>query len=72
MPSAPASESHAARRPVRSSTYAKLGAGSAAERGIAMGDTNEPLELQGVSHLALVCSDMARTVDFYTMCSACR
>ena len=26
----------------------------------------EPLELQGVSHLALVCSDMARTVDFYT------
>ncbi len=24
------------------------------------------LELQGVSHLALVCSDMARTVDFYT------
>src|SRR4051812_48741845 len=23
-------------------------------------------ELQGVSHLALVCSDMARTVDFYT------
>jgi catechol 2,3-dioxygenase-like lactoylglutathione lyase family enzyme len=31
-----------------------------------MGDTNEALELQGVSHLALVCSDMARTVDFYT------
>ena len=26
----------------------------------------EPLELKGVSHLALVCSDMARTVDFYT------
>lgn len=24
------------------------------------------IELQGVSHLALVCSDMARTVDFYT------
>ena len=28
---------------------------------------SEPkLALQGVSHLALVCSDMARTVDFYT------
>ena len=28
---------------------------------------SEPkLNLQGVSHLALVCSDMARTVDFYT------
>lgn len=25
-----------------------------------------PMEMQGVSHLALVCSDMARTVDFYT------
>lgn len=25
-----------------------------------------PLEIQGLSHLALVCSDMARTVDFYT------
>jgi catechol 2,3-dioxygenase-like lactoylglutathione lyase family enzyme len=25
-----------------------------------------PFDLQGVSHLALVCSDMARTVDFYT------
>lgn len=25
----------------------------------------ERIELQGVSHLALVCSDMARTVDFY-------
>lgn len=24
------------------------------------------IELQGVSHLALVCSDMARTVDFYS------
>lgn len=24
------------------------------------------MEFQGVSHLALVCSDMARTVDFYT------
>jgi len=24
------------------------------------------LDLQGVSHLALVCSDMARTVDFYS------
>lgn len=27
--------------------------------------TNPYFELQGVSHLALVCSDMARTVDFY-------
>lgn len=26
----------------------------------------EPLALRGVSHLALVCSDMARTVEFYT------
>jgi len=26
----------------------------------------EPLDLHGVSHLALVCSDMARTVDFYS------
>ena len=30
-----------------------------------MSDPQE-IELQGVSHLALVCSDMARTVDFYT------
>ncbi len=27
---------------------------------------NTEFELRGVSHLALVCSDMARTVDFYT------
>lgn len=27
---------------------------------------DDAFELQGVSHLALVCSDMARTVDFYT------
>jgi len=26
----------------------------------------QKLDLQGVSHLALVCSDMAQTVDFYT------
>ena len=26
----------------------------------------QQIALQGVSHLALVCSDMARTVDFYT------
>jgi catechol 2,3-dioxygenase-like lactoylglutathione lyase family enzyme len=26
----------------------------------------ERIEVEGVSHLALVCSDMARTVDFYT------
>jgi catechol 2,3-dioxygenase-like lactoylglutathione lyase family enzyme len=26
----------------------------------------QPLDLQGVSHLALVCSDMARTVEFYS------
>src|SRR5580698_6088343 len=29
-----------------------------------MGD-EQPFELHGVNHLALVCSDMARTVDFY-------
>jgi catechol 2,3-dioxygenase-like lactoylglutathione lyase family enzyme len=27
---------------------------------------NEIFEIQGINHLALVCSDMARTVDFYT------
>ena len=27
---------------------------------------NERFEIDGVSHLALVCEDMARTVDFYT------
>lgn len=30
-----------------------------------MSDSSQ-IALQGVSHLALVCSDMARTVDFYT------
>jgi catechol 2,3-dioxygenase-like lactoylglutathione lyase family enzyme len=28
--------------------------------------TNKEFELRGVNHLALVCKDMARTVDFYT------
>ena len=28
--------------------------------------TDGPFELRGVNHLALVCRDMARTVDFYT------
>src|ERR1700753_1723160 len=28
--------------------------------------TNREFDLQGVNHLALVCKDMARTVDFYT------
>lgn len=28
--------------------------------------TNTEFELSGISHCALVCSDMARTVDFYT------
>lgn len=28
--------------------------------------TNEVFELGGVNHVALVCSDMARTVDFYS------
>jgi catechol 2,3-dioxygenase-like lactoylglutathione lyase family enzyme len=28
--------------------------------------TNEKFELRGINHLALVCKDMARTVDFYT------
>jgi catechol 2,3-dioxygenase-like lactoylglutathione lyase family enzyme len=27
---------------------------------------NKEFELRGINHLALVCSDMARTVDFYT------
>ena len=27
---------------------------------------NGRFELQGINHLALVCRDMARTVDFYT------
>ena len=27
---------------------------------------NDQFELRGINHLALVCSDMARTVDFYT------
>ena len=26
---------------------------------------NKEFELRGVNHLALVCKDMARTVDFY-------
>jgi catechol 2,3-dioxygenase-like lactoylglutathione lyase family enzyme len=29
-------------------------------------DTAGPFELRGINHLALVCRDMARTVDFYT------
>jgi len=29
-------------------------------------DRNTEFELQGVNHLALVCQDMARTVDFYS------
>lgn len=28
--------------------------------------TNRKFELSGINHLALVCKDMARTVDFYT------
>ena len=28
--------------------------------------TNSKFELRGINHLALVCKDMARTVDFYT------
>ena len=31
-----------------------------------MARRNEQFELRGINHLALVCSDMARTVDFYT------
>src|SRR3954447_20664635 len=27
---------------------------------------NDEFELRGVNHIALVCSDMARTVEFYT------
>jgi catechol 2,3-dioxygenase-like lactoylglutathione lyase family enzyme len=36
-------------------------------KGVDMASQDEQrLDLQGVSHLALVCSDMARTVDFYS------
>jgi catechol 2,3-dioxygenase-like lactoylglutathione lyase family enzyme len=31
-----------------------------------MGKTNSEFELKGINHVALVSSDMARTVDFYT------
>src|SRR5215210_2599017 len=31
-----------------------------------MGTKNDKFELSGINHLALVCKDMARTVDFYT------
>jgi catechol 2,3-dioxygenase-like lactoylglutathione lyase family enzyme len=31
-----------------------------------MASTNETFELRGINHLALVCRDMARTVDFYS------
>jgi catechol 2,3-dioxygenase-like lactoylglutathione lyase family enzyme len=31
-----------------------------------MDDTSAPFEYGGINHLALVCRDMARTVDFYT------
>lgn len=31
-----------------------------------MPETNSEFELRGVNHLALVCSDMAETVEFYT------
>ncbi|MBW2240800.1 MAG: VOC family protein [Deltaproteobacteria bacterium] len=31
----------------------------------ALGKENKEFELRGVNHLALVCKDMARTVDFY-------
>ena len=27
---------------------------------------NKEFQLRGINHLALVCKDMARTVDFYT------
>ena len=27
---------------------------------------NSEFEIRGINHLALVCKDMARTVDFYT------
>ena len=30
------------------------------------GSENKEFELRGINHLALVCKDMARTVDFYT------
>jgi catechol 2,3-dioxygenase-like lactoylglutathione lyase family enzyme len=30
------------------------------------GQQNKEFQLRGVNHLALVCSDMAKTVDFYT------
>jgi catechol 2,3-dioxygenase-like lactoylglutathione lyase family enzyme len=36
------------------------------EDGSMPGRANREFELQGINHLALVCKDMARTVDFYT------
>jgi hypothetical protein len=32
----------------------------------AQGTKNAQFELRGTNHLALVCSDMARTIDFYS------
>ena len=31
-----------------------------------MATASAPIQINGVHHLALVCKDMARTVDFYT------
>ena len=36
------------------------------EREFPMRRSNEEFEIGGVNHVALVCSDMARTVDFYS------
>lgn len=31
-----------------------------------MSTSNSKYELRGINHLALVCSDMQRTIDFYS------
>src|SRR5579859_8120564 len=44
----------------------RLTPGHTEVKGAAMQWRNEEFEIGGVNHLALVCSDMKRTVEFYT------
>lgn len=37
-----------------------------APKGTAMNASNPKFDLRGINHLALVCSDMRRTIDFYS------
>jgi len=37
-----------------------------APKGIAMDNSDPKFEFRGINHLALVCSDMRRTIDFYS------